>query len=198
MVTPRKNHHHSLETRNKVVELYNNGWSSDEIFETTNVAKRTQQRYIKKNQEGIELIDVPRQNEMWNQRNSKLTEDYLKKLKLKLENQNDLTAAELRIQLLSETGINITERIIQQILKDVGFTKKKKTLLCVNAFLPINLQRTTDFVHSHDPKSTRSSIDYRSLLLCSSTDESGFDNQAKREKGWSEIHKIPLVEKKSK
>jgi orotate phosphoribosyltransferase-like protein len=53
MVTPRKNHHHSLETRNKVVELYNNGWSSDEIFETTNVAKRTQQRYIKKNQNEI-------------------------------------------------------------------------------------------------------------------------------------------------
>jgi hypothetical protein len=63
---------------------------------------------------------------MWNQRNSKVTEDYLKKLKLKLENQNDLTAAELKIQLLSETGINITERRIQQILKDVGFTKKKK------------------------------------------------------------------------
>jgi hypothetical protein len=35
-------------------------------FQATNVAKRTQQRYIKKNQEGVELIDVPRQNEMWN------------------------------------------------------------------------------------------------------------------------------------
>jgi transposase len=92
---------------------------------------------------------------MWNQRNSKVTEDYLKKLKLKLKNQNDLTAAELRIQLLSETGINITERIIQQILKDVGFTKKKKTLLYENGFLPINLQRTTDFVHSHDPRSDK-------------------------------------------
>jgi transposase len=45
---------------------------------------------------------------MWNQGNSKVTEDYLNKLKSKLEHQNDLTAAELRSQLLLETGIDVT------------------------------------------------------------------------------------------
>jgi hypothetical protein len=68
----------------------------------------------------------------------------------------------------------------------------------VNAFLSINLQRTINFVHSYDFKSTRSFIDYKSLLLYSSTDELSFDNQTKKEKYWSKIHKILLVEKKIK
>jgi hypothetical protein len=55
-------------------------------------------------------------------------------------------------------------------------------------FGPINRQqRTKNFVHSHDPKSTKIQKEYRPLLLCSSTDESGFDNQAQRIKGWSKI-----------
>jgi transposase len=52
-------------------------------------------------------------SEMFNHRNSKITEEYLKKLKSKLEHQNDLTVVELRSQLLSETGIDIPERILK-------------------------------------------------------------------------------------
>jgi hypothetical protein len=77
--------------------------TSDEIFKITNVAKRTQRTYIKKNHDGVELIDKKRKTGMWNQGNSKVTEDYLNKLKSKLEYQNDLTVAELRSQLLLET-----------------------------------------------------------------------------------------------
>jgi transposase len=66
-----------------------------------------------------------------------------------------LTAFELRSQLFSETGIDITERRVKQILKDLGYTKKRKTLLYEDADLPINQQRTKNFVHSHDPKSTK-------------------------------------------
>jgi hypothetical protein len=90
--------------------------------------------------------------------------------------QNGLTATELRSQLLLETGIDI--RRVQQILKDLGYTKKRKTLLYEDADLPINQQRTKNFVHSHDSKSTKIQKEYRPLLLCSSTDESGFDNQS--------------------
>jgi transposase len=154
MVTPKKNCHHPLYIRNKVVELHN-GWTPDEIFKETSVAKRTQRKYIKKYQDGVDLIDKKRKTETWNQRNSKVTEDYLKKLKSKLKHQNDLTAFELRSQLFSETGIDITERRVKQILKDLGYTKKRKTLLYEDADLPINQQRTKNFVHSHDPKSTK-------------------------------------------
>jgi transposase len=126
MASTPKNHHHPLYIRNKVIELHNDGWTSDEIFKTTNVAIRTQRTYIKKNHDGVELIDKKRKNGMWNQGNSKVTEDYFNKLKSKLEHQNDLTAAELRSQLLLDTGIDITERRVQQILKDLGYTKKKK------------------------------------------------------------------------
>jgi transposase len=178
MVPTPKIHHHSLYIRNKVVELHNDGWSPDKIFKATNVAKRTQRKYIKKNKDRVELIDKKRKSEMWNQRNSKVTEEYLKKLKSKVENQNDLTVVELRSQLLSETGIDITERRIQQILKDLKFIKKRKTLLYEDADLPINQQRTKNFVHSHDTKSTKIQNEYKPLLLCSSTDESGFDNQS--------------------
>jgi hypothetical protein len=45
-----------------------------------------------KNHDGVKLIDKKRKTEMWNQGNSKVTEDCLKKLKSKLEHQNDLTA----------------------------------------------------------------------------------------------------------
>jgi hypothetical protein len=54
------------------------------------------------------------------------------------------------------------------------------TLLYEDADLPNNQQITKNFVHSHDPKSTKIQKEY--TLLCSSTDDSGFDNQAQREK----------------
>jgi hypothetical protein len=87
MAPTPKNHHHPLYIRNKVIELHNDGWTSDEIFKTTNVAKRTQRTYIKKNHDGVELIDKKRKTGMWNQGNSKVTEDYLNKLKSKLEHK---------------------------------------------------------------------------------------------------------------
>jgi transposase len=92
---------------------------------------------------------------MWNQENSKVTEDYLNKLKSKLKHQNDLTTAELRSQLLLDIGIDITKRRVQQILKNLGYIKKRKTLLYEDADLPIIQQRTKNFVHSYDLKSTK-------------------------------------------
>jgi transposase len=120
-------HHHTLETRLKVVELHNAGWSKEDIFQATNVAKRTQRKYIKNYKDGKDLNDKPRKTEMWNQRNSKVTEEYLEKLKTKLEDQNDLSASELSRQLLSETGIEITERRVQQIEKELNLKHKAKT-----------------------------------------------------------------------
>jgi hypothetical protein len=75
-----------------------------------------------------------------------------------------LTAVELRSQLLLETGIDIAERILQQILKDLGYTKKRKILLYEDADLPINQQRTKNFIHSHNPKSTKIQKEYRPLF----------------------------------
>jgi Fic family protein len=62
MVPPKKNCHHPLYIRNKVVELHNDGWTPDEIFKATSVAKRTQRKYIKKYQDGVELIDKKKKN----------------------------------------------------------------------------------------------------------------------------------------
>jgi hypothetical protein len=56
MVPPKKNCHHPLYIRNKAVELHNDGWTPDEIFKATIVAKRTQRKSIKKYQDGVELI----------------------------------------------------------------------------------------------------------------------------------------------
>jgi transposase len=84
---------------------------------------------------------------MWNQKNSKVTENYLKKLKSKLEHQNDLTAVELRSQLLLEMGIDITERRVQQILKDLRYTKKRKTLFMrMLIFQSINKEPRISFI----------------------------------------------------
>lgn len=121
-----KNHHHSLETRKKVVDLHDKGWSAENIFEATNVPSRTQRRYIQKNKSGLPLYDKQQNKEVWNRNNSKITEDYVKRLKSKLDHQNDLTAIELRKQLELETGIDITEGRIYQILKKNKITNKKK------------------------------------------------------------------------
>jgi hypothetical protein len=54
----------------------------------------------------------------------------------------------------------------------------------------LNQERRDTFVTTHDPKSApQKNMEYRSLLLCSSTDESSFDDQSMREYGWTIISK---------
>jgi hypothetical protein len=98
----------------------------------------------------------------------------------------------------AKTGIKLSKSSMSQLMNRLNITRKKKTTLYEDSFLPINQERKEDFIKLHDPFSRDpSNIGYHSLLLSCSTDESGFDNQSRRETGRSEIKKSPKKSKKN-
>jgi len=134
---------------------------------------------------------------MWNNGNSKYTEDYCEMLRSLVEEKDDLTNDEYIKEMEIKTGIKLSNPSMSRLMRKINITTKKKTTLYEDSFLPINQERKQNFIKLHNPFSkTSNNNTYHSLLLSSSTDESGFDNQLRREKGRSEIRKS--IEKSKK
>jgi hypothetical protein len=98
-----------------------------------------------------------------------------------LKHQNDLTVVELRSQLLSETGIDITERRVQQILKDLGIgpKKEKHSFMRMLIFQSINKEPKILSILMIQMLATKIQKEYRPLLLVALTNrvllEKGFN-----------------------
>ena len=169
-----------------MVELKQKGWTTHRIKEATGVSEATQRRYCQRLKKGISLGVTKSNRSLYNNGNSKITPEYIRLLKECVVQNDSLNTRERREELNKKTGICLGKSRFASLLKDLNITRKKKTFLYEDASLPINQQRREQFIKDHTPKKG-----IKSLLLSSSTDENGFDNQAKRMHGWTMVRTEP-------
>jgi hypothetical protein len=99
----------------------------------------------------------------------------------------------MREELNEKTVIRLGKSHFASLFKDLNTNRKKKTLLYEDASLPINQQRTKQFIKDHAPK-----MGIKSLLLSCSTDESRFDSESIRMQGWKMVLTKPALPQDSK
>ncbi len=161
--------------RQKVVELKQKDWTVYKIKETTGVSEATQRRYCQRLKKCISLGVTKPNRSLYNNGKSKITPEYIRLLKESVVQNDSLNTRERREELNKKTGICLWKSRFVPLIKDLNIIKKKKPFLYEDASLPINQQRREQFIKDHAPKKG-----IKSLLFSCSTDENGFDNQARR------------------
>jgi transposase len=173
----------NVKTREKVVESFKNEKSQEQIFEETGVSKRSQQRFIKTARDQQPLGVKKRSRRGLSNNHSKVTQEYLDLLEKDVKQNSDSTDKERVRVLEAKTGIKITPMALSNWRRKLNITKKLKTIFYNEGTTPTNQLRRKQFIKQHDPKVKGNK--YIPLVLCSSTDEMGRDNNAIKKRGFS-------------
>ncbi len=117
-----------IRIKDKVLELQSKGYSRKQIKEVTGISRSSQQRISKKNSFGISLESKTPNRKMWNNGNSKYTEEYCERLKMLVKEKNDLSINEYIQEMEEKTKIKLSEISIYRLMKKLNITTKKKKL----------------------------------------------------------------------
>lgn len=117
-----------IRIKDKVLELQSKGYSRKQIKEVTGISRSSQQRISKKNSFGISLESKTPNRKMWNNGNSKYTEEYCERLKMLVKEKNDLSINEYIQEMEEKTKIKLSERSMYRLMKNLNITTKKKQL----------------------------------------------------------------------
>lgn len=116
---------YSLDFRQKIVEVYERDkLSIRKLAKRFNVATSFIQKLLKQHQETGDIAPKVRQE----QTPMKLTIEQLGVLEQLVQEKNDLTLDELRLQLKERTGVLIGRATVDRMLAKLDLTLKKKTL----------------------------------------------------------------------
>jgi transposase len=115
-----------MRTKEKVLELESKGYTRKQIQEFTGVSRITQQRISRKNSLGVSIESKISKRNMYNNPNSKYTEEYCEKLKLFVKEKDDLTNDEYIKEMEEKTGIKLSESSMSRLMRKLNITAKKK------------------------------------------------------------------------
>jgi transposase len=132
--------------------MQSQGVSYKEISKLTGVSQQTQSLWKKQFQnEGRKTVKVSNRN-FWNNPNSKVTKDYVKRLKKVIALQYDIYDKEIPEILEDKTGIKFAESKICKLRNKLNITVKIKSFSFVEADTERSRAQKDHFLREHRTK----------------------------------------------